>query len=75
MSDGDDKFSAHVGAINTINMEQLAEKFRMQADIAGFTSEEQDMIMSFILTMEQQQSIHDLIAHLVPQQMIERKAQ
>jgi|GEM_PF-1862620 len=75
MSDGDDKFSAHVGAINTINMEQLAEKFRMQADIAGFTSEEQDMIMSFILTMEQQQSIHDLIAHLVPQQMIGRKAQ
>lgn len=66
MSSTDEKFNAYVGAINTINMEQLIGKFKLQAQIAGFTQEEQNKIISFLLDMEKQSSISGLIECLVP---------
>lgn len=66
MSSSDEKFNTYVGAINTINMDQLIEKFKLQAQIAGYSQEEQDQIILFLMEMEKQPGISGLIERLIP---------
>lgn len=74
MSNADEKFTAFVGAINTISVAQLQEKFRTQADVAGFSEAEQTELLEFLLSLERQSDTSRLFYRLVPKRMVGRGA-